>query len=109
MAVVVARMVVGNFGWEILHLGIAGLNTPIWDVLAPQGEQERALNPLRMGSRNLHFPIRQSVLSSSASLLGSLGLLFHIEKVDINTYSTFKFILPFFVGPGMQKWVYDIA
>jgi hypothetical protein len=51
----------GIFGWEISYLGRAGLVTPIWDVLAPQGEQERAPNHLRMCSRCSAFPIRQAV------------------------------------------------
>jgi len=28
------------FGWDISYLGVAGLDTSIWDVLVPQGEQE---------------------------------------------------------------------
>jgi hypothetical protein len=46
---------------EISYLGMAGLDTPIWDVLALQGEEERALNRLRTCSRCLSFPIRQVV------------------------------------------------
>jgi hypothetical protein len=34
---------------------------PIWDVLAPQGEQERALNRSTMRPRSLAFPIRKAV------------------------------------------------
>jgi hypothetical protein len=51
----------GIFGREISYLGVAGLDTPIWDVLAPQGEQEQALNRLTMCSRSPAFPIRQAV------------------------------------------------
>ena len=58
-------------------MGRTGLVTPIWDVLAPQGEQERALNRLTMHSRSLAFQIRQVVpvalCSGSVLLLGSLG------------------------------------
>jgi hypothetical protein len=35
--------------------------TPIWDVLAPQGKQERVPNHLRMCSRSPAFLIRQVV------------------------------------------------
>jgi hypothetical protein len=35
--------------------------TPIWDVLAPGGEQEGALNRLRMRSRSPAFLIRKAV------------------------------------------------
>jgi hypothetical protein len=51
----------GNFGWDILYLGVVGLDTPIWDVLVPEGEQEEALNHLRMSSISPGFPIRQVV------------------------------------------------
>jgi hypothetical protein len=46
------RTLGGILGREILYLGVAGLDTPIWDVLALEGEQEEALNRLRMGSRS---------------------------------------------------------
>jgi hypothetical protein len=36
------RTMGGNFGWDNLYLGIYGLHAPIWDVLAPEGEQEGA-------------------------------------------------------------------
>jgi hypothetical protein len=55
------RMLGGILGREILYLGVAGLDTPIWDVLALQGEEEEALNRLRMGSISPGFPIRQAV------------------------------------------------
>jgi hypothetical protein len=52
--------------------------TPIWDVLAPQGEQERVLNHLRTGSRSPAFPIRQAVpvglARGFAAGLAGLGL-----------------------------------
>jgi len=51
----------GIFGREISYLGVAGLDIPIWDVLAPQGEQEQALNRLTMRPRSPAFPIRQAV------------------------------------------------
>ena len=64
------RTLGGIFGWEILYLGVAGLDTPIWDVLVPQGEQERVLNRLTMRPRSPAFPIRQVVP------VGLLGLGF---------------------------------
>jgi len=54
-------MLGGIFGWEISYLGVAGLDTPIWDVLAPQGKQKRVLNRLTTCPRSLAFPIRQAV------------------------------------------------
>jgi len=55
------HMLGGIFGWDFSYLGVAGLDTPIWDVLVPQGEQERALNRLTMCSRSPAFQIRQAV------------------------------------------------
>ena len=78
----------GNFGWDILYLGVAGLNTPIWDVLAPEGEQEEALNCLRMGSISLSFSIRQAVP------LGLAQAWFFIEKqMYYSRYNTYISIL----------------
>jgi hypothetical protein len=51
----------GIFEREISYLGVAGLDTPIWDVLAPQGKQKRALDCFGTCSRSPAFPIRQVV------------------------------------------------
>jgi hypothetical protein len=37
------RTLGGNLGRDMLYLGIYGLYTPIWDVLALKGKQEGAL------------------------------------------------------------------
>jgi hypothetical protein len=54
--------------------------TPIWDVLAPKGEQVGVGEHLTMRSRSPAFPIGQAVPVGPASglvlLLGSLGLVF---------------------------------
>ena len=64
------RTLGGIFGREISYLGVAGLDTPIWDVLAPQGVQERALN------RWLRVPeVRPSQLGRQCQL-GLVGLGF---------------------------------
>ena len=90
----------GNFGQDILYLGVAGLNTPIWDVLVLEGEQEEALNRLRMGSISLGFPIRQAVP------LGLAQAQFFIEKqMYYSRYSASIFILPFPVAPGRWGWM----
>jgi len=67
----------GIFGREIAYLGRAGLVTPIWDVLAPQGEQERAPNRLRMCSRSPAFQIRQVVPVGLARVGFAAGLVWH--------------------------------
>ena len=51
----------GGLGREISYLGVEWLVTPIWDVLAPQEEQEQALNRLTMRPRSPAFQIRQAV------------------------------------------------
>ena len=51
----------GNLGWDILYLGPAGVDTPIWDVLAPRGKQEGVGEHLRMSSRCPAFLIKQAV------------------------------------------------
>ena len=41
------RSLLGGFGGGKLYiLGVAGYHTPIWDVLAPQGEREEAAERL---------------------------------------------------------------
>ena len=54
-------------------------NTPIWDVLMPEGEQEEAGEHLSMHSRCPAFPIRQAVpvgLSQLWIITGLTGLHF---------------------------------
>jgi len=60
----------GNFifGW---------LDTPIWDVLAPQEEQEQALNRLTTRPRSPAFQIRQPVPVGLALALFAAGLVGH--------------------------------
>jgi len=71
------RTLEGIFRREISYLGVAGLDTPIWDVLAPQGVQERALNRLTTRPRSPAFPIRQVVP------VGLLGLGFAAGLVGL--------------------------
>jgi hypothetical protein len=73
----------GNFGWDILYLGIYGLRTPIWDVLALEGEQEGVKKHSRMCSRSPSSKLgKQCQLGCSDSdlLLGSLSLVFYRKK-----------------------------
>jgi hypothetical protein len=89
----------GDFGRDILYLGVAGIVTPIWDVLAPEGEQEEALNHLRTGSISLGFPIRQVVplgLAWARFCCWACCVQFFIEKkVDCSKYSIFTCNLVF--------------
>jgi hypothetical protein len=76
--------------------------TLIWDVLAPQGEQERALNHLRMCSRSLAFPIRQVVPVGIAHVqfcCWARWAQFIIEKnMYYSRYNTFTYISSIFVA-----------
>ena len=91
------RTLGGILGWEILYLGVAGLDTPIWDVLALQGEEEEALNRLRTGSISPGFPIRQAVP------LGLARARFLMQKKRyITCYSIFTYNSPFFVCRGRR-------
>ena len=48
-------------GGKLYILGVAGYNTPIWDVLALQGEREEAGEHLHGAKLINFFPIRQVV------------------------------------------------
>ena len=48
-------------GQEIIYLGAAGSGTPIWDVLAPEGEQEEAAEHIYSSRLINFFSIRQAV------------------------------------------------
>jgi hypothetical protein len=76
------RTLGGNFGRDILYLGIYGLYTPIWDVLAPEGEQEGAGKRLKTCSRSPGSKLgkRCQLGLGSELLLGSLGSVFHRKK-----------------------------
>ena len=52
------RTLGGIFGQEISYLGVAGLVTPIWDVLALQGEREEAGERLHGAKFENYIPIR---------------------------------------------------
>jgi hypothetical protein len=103
------RTLGGIFGREISYLGIAGLDTPIWDVLAPQGEQERALNRLRMCSRSPAFPIRQAVpvgLAWARFCCWARWAQFFIAKnMYYSRYNMYTCILPFSMAQWRPEWV----
>jgi hypothetical protein len=74
--------------------------TPIWDVLAPQGEQEQALIGLRTCSRCPVFPIRQVVpvgLAWARFCSWAHWAPFFIEKKRYcSIYNTFTYNLLFY-------------
>jgi len=103
------HMLGGIFRWEISYLGVAGLDTPIWDVLAPQGVQERALNHLTTCPRSPAFPIRQAVpvgLAQARFCSWARWARFFILKfLYLSIYSVFKHITAFSMHPGKREWV----
>jgi hypothetical protein len=103
------RMLGGIFGREISYLGVAGLVTPIWDVLAPQGEQERALNHLRTCSRSLAFPIRKAVPvvldQAQFCCWARWAWFFAVENMYITSYTVFTHNIIFFIHRGKWEWM----
>ena len=103
------RTLGGIFGREISYLGVAGLDTPIWDVLAPQGEQKRALNCLTMRPRSPAFPIRQVVPVGIACVQfccwARWARLSTIETMYIASYTIYTHDMIFFIHWGRQEWV----
>ena len=51
----------GIWGGKLYISGVAGYNTPIWDVLALQGEWEEAREHIYSAKLIKSFPIRQAV------------------------------------------------
>jgi hypothetical protein len=94
------RTLGGILGREILYLGVAGLDTSIWDVLALQGEKKRALNRLRTCSRCPSFQIRQVVPVGRARARfcrwARWARFFIVKKMNSSKYNTFVSILLFF-------------
>jgi hypothetical protein len=99
----------GIFGREILYLDVAGLDTPIWDVLAPQGKQERALNCLRTCSRSPAFPIRQVVPVGIARVQfccwARWARFFIVKNMYYSRYKICTCILPFSMPQWRPEWV----
>jgi hypothetical protein len=97
------------FGQEILYLGVAGLDTPIWDVLAPQGEQERVLNGLTMCSRSPAFPIRLAVPVELAwarfCWWAHWARLFILKKLYLSSSNLLKHSTLFLMPLGRREWV----
>jgi len=54
------------FGRKFYILGVAGYDTPIWDVLALQGVREEAGGHICSDRLIIFFPIRQAVPGGGA-------------------------------------------
>ena len=93
----------GILGGKLYILGVAGYVTPIWDVLAPQREQEEAGEHL-WGDRLLGiFPIRDSFPIRQAVPVGlPRARFFLIKRMYYSRYNTYVCILHSSVA---QRWV----
>ena len=90
----VVRSLLGGFGGGKLNiLGVVGYNTPIWDVLALQGERDEASQRLWGDILLGSFPIRQAVpggLAWARFCSWARWAQFSIEKiVQSSRYNTF--------------------
>jgi hypothetical protein len=83
--------------------------TPIWDVLAPEGEQEAALNRLRTRSRSLAFLIRQAVpvgLPQAHFYCWARWARFlMVKNLYYGRYSVFTYNLPIYECLDRREWV----
>ena len=90
-------------------VGEERLITPIWDVLAPQGEQERALNRLSMRSRSPYFQIRQrcQLASLLSFALGFVGVCFSQKCIHIQLGTWYLYTINVFlnVWAGGNGWM----
>jgi len=78
----------GILGGKIYILGVAGYDTPIWDVLALQEEREEAGEHL-WGDRLLgSFPIRQAVSVVLGLAFGRIWHRFWVGKDVIKVFYT---------------------
>jgi len=76
----VVALAIGHIRGGILYLGAAGSGTPIWDVLAPQGEQERALNRLKTGSISHISQLGKQCHLGFLKLWVATGFVFHSKN-----------------------------
>jgi len=100
-------------GRKLYILGVAGYDTPIWDVLAPEGEREEAAEHIYGPILINFFPIRQAVpvgLAQARFCSWARWAQFFIEKnVYYSKYSIFMSVLPFFSGQGREEWMDGIG
>ena len=96
-------------GGKLYIFGVAGYITPIWDVLALQGERDGAGQRLWGAKLIKYFPIRQPVPVGLARArfcwLGSLGSVFHGKKLYITSYNVLTCNVIFYIRPGRREWV----
>ena len=101
-------------GREIIYLGAAGSGTPIWDVLAPEGEREEAAEHIYSPRLINFFSIRQVVpkwcqwdLLGLGFAPGLVGLRFSWKKmcIVVNTVYLHTFYYFFNFWAGENGWM----
>jgi len=98
----------GILGGKLYISGVAGFNTPIWDVLAPEEEREEAGERLYSAKFENYVPIRQAVpvgFARARICCWARAQIFIIKFTDMSSYSLFTHISAFFVHLGMREWM----
>jgi len=94
-------------------LGVAGYDTPIWDVLVLQGEQEEAGEHLHGAKFENYVPIRQVVPVGLAwarfCSWARCGWFFTEKKVYYSSYHIFTYNVLFYKLLGRQERVDGIG
>ena len=88
-------------GGKLYILGVVGYVTPIWDVLAPEGEREEAAEHIYGPILINFFPIRQAVPGGLAQAQfcswARWARLFIEKKKYITRYTIFTHNVTFFI------------
>jgi len=96
-------------GRKLYILGIVGYVTPIWDVLAPEGEREEAAEHVYGPILINFFPIRQAVPGGLAQAhfcsWAHCARFFIEKKVYCRKYSIFTCNLVFSKWLGRREWM----
>ena len=96
-------------GRKFYILGVAGYDTPIWDVLTLEGEREEAAEHIDSPRLIKFFPIRQAVpdgLAQARFCSWARWAWFFIEKkVYYSKYSIITYNLPFYKCIGRWEWM----
>ena len=99
----------GILGGKLYIWGVVGYVTPIWDVLAPEGERGEAAEHVYGPILINFFPIRQVVpggLAQARFCSCARCVPFFMEKiVYCSKYSILTYILLFFKCLGENGWM----